>query len=493
MPSVTVNEVRRGFYLDSVALMRVARTIGDLPGVEESALMMGTAANQVLMEDAGVLDDAGAAAGANDLVVAVRAADRASAEAAIAEAAHLLDRPKTQGAAQAWRPKTLRHAVRMAPDANLALISVPGPYAAAEARKAIRRGLHAMIFSDNVPVADERALKEEARERGTLVMGPDCGTAIVGGVPLAFANAVPRGDIGIVGASGTGMQEVSCLIAQHGGGVSHALGVGGRDLSDEVGGISTLMAMDMLDADPATRHVVLISKPPSGDVARRVVERIGKSAKPWTVCFIGGGDIDLPANATAATTLKAAAEDALGAAFPAADRTPLVPGAGRTRAVGLYSGGTLCAEAQIVFRDAGQSVASNAPVPGAAGLDAAAGHRFIDLGDDAYTQGRPHPMIDPAVRDAALREALTDPAVAVVLLDIVIGYGAHDDPAGHVAMLLDRIVGPRPHIVASVTGTDADPQGRGAQEAILERAGVSVLPCNADAAAYALGCIATAG
>lgn len=492
MPSGTVNEVRRGFYLDSVALMRVARTLGEMPGVEEAALMMGTAANCALMADAGVLDETGRTAGANDLVVAVRATDRAFAEAAMAEAARLLERPKTQGAAAAWRPKTLRNAVRMAPDANLALISVPGPFAAAEARKAIRRGLHAMIFSDNVSVADERALKEEARALGTLVMGPDCGTAIVGGVPLAFANAVPRGDIGIVGASGTGMQEVSSLIAQHGGGVSHALGVGGRDLSAKIGGISTLMAMDMLEKDPATRHVVLISKPPAGAVANRVIERIAKSAKAYTVCFIGGGAVDLPDNATAAATLKAAAEAALGRAFFGTDIAPQIPDEGRSRAVGLYTGGTLCAEAQIVFRDAGHGVASNVPIPGAVGLDAGADHRFIDLGDDEYTQGHPHPMIDPAVRDAALLEALGDPSVAVVLLDIVIGYGANGDPAGHLVALLDRIE-KGPHIVASVTGTDTDPQGRGAQEAILARAGVTVLPCNADAAEYALACIEVAG
>jgi len=492
MGSVTLNEVRRGFYLDSVALMRVARSIASLPGVVEAALMMGTPANRDLMRDAGVLSDAGENAEANDLVVAVRAADRQIADAAIAEAARLLDQPKVKISDATWRPKTLRHAVKTMPDANLALISVPGAYAISEARKAIRHGLHAMIFSDNVAVAAERALKEEARALGLLVMGPDCGTAILGGVPLAFANAVPRGGIGVIGASGTGIQEVTCLVAQNGGGVSHAIGVGGRDLSAEVGGITTLMAMDLLDEDPGTRHIVLISKPPAADVAKRVIERIASSPKPYTVCFIGGESV-LPANANAASTLRNAAAQALGKRG-AAGTAPAGVSNRAGRVLGLFSGGTLCAEAQIVFRAAGLAVASNAPIPGAADIDAdETAHRFIDLGSDEYTQGRPHPMIDPGVRDDALLAALQDRTIGVILIDVVIGYGSHSDPAGCFASVLAQQDGQTPLIVGSVTGTDNDPQNRTAQEAVLRAAGVTVLPSNADAAEYALACVMADG
>ncbi|MDD9902334.1 MAG: acyl-CoA synthetase FdrA [Rhodospirillaceae bacterium] len=490
MASETLNAVRRGFYLDSVALMRVARAVSERPGIEEAALMMGTPANRDLMRDAGILSEEGEGAEPNDLVIAVRAADRSAAEAALAEAASHLDRPKVSGDATEWRPKTLRQAVKMAPDANLALISVPGDYAIAEARKAIGRGLHAMIFSDNVPVAAERALKEEARGKGLLVMGPDCGTAILGGVPLAFANAVPRGDIGIIGASGTGIQEVSCLIAQNGGGISHAIGVGGRDLSAAVGGITTLMAMDQLDADPATTSIVLISKPPAPAVAEQVVARIAESPKPYTVCFIGGGGQDLPGNATAAATLKDTAMLALGVTKETPADIAATSIGGRS-VLGLFSGGTLCAEAQIVFRDGGEAVVSNAPVPNA-GSDGAVGHRFLDLGSDEYTQGRPHPMIDPGVRDAPLAAALRDPAVGAVLLDIVIGYGAHADPAGHLATQLASQDRNETTVIASVTGTDSDPQKRSAQETVLRSAGVTVLPSNADAATYALACLRAA-
>ena len=491
--SVIRNEVRRATYLDSIVLMRMSRDIAALAGVEEAGLIMGTPANKEILREAGILAAEGEKAEAGDLILALRAADAATAAAALAEARRLLDRPSALGAAAAAdAPRTLRAALRELPDANLALISVPGDFAVAEARKALDLGLHAMIFSDNVPLADEAALKREARERGLMVMGPDCGTAIIAGVPLAFANVVPRGDIGIIGASGTGIQEISCLIARAGRGVSHAIGTGGRDLNAEVGAITTLMAIDALEADTTTKHVVLVSKPPAPDVARLVLDRIARSAKPFTVCFIGASDLAPPKNARAAATLKSAAELALGR--PLAGRPASLPPL-RVRGSyvrGLFAGGTLCSEAQVVFAAAGIAVSSNVPVPGATALTGApAGHALIDLGDDQFTRGRPHPMMEPAVRDAPLAAALADPNVGVVLLDVVLGYGGHPDPAGHLAQALaarhDGVA-----VVASVTGTDADPQPRREQVSKLEAAGVLVADSNADAAALALAAVGRA-
>jgi FdrA protein len=490
--SVIRNEVRRATYLDSIVLMRLSRQIAALPGVEEAGLITGTPANKEILREAGILGPEGETAEAGDLILALRASDAAAAQAALTEAHRLIDTPRQAGAAAAVdAPRTMRAGLRALPDANLALISVPGDFAVAEARKALDLGLNAMIFSDNVPLADEAALKREARARGLMVMGPDCGTAIIAGVPLAFANVVPRGDIGIIGASGTGIQEISCLIARAGRGVSHAIGTGGRDLKPEVGAITTLMALDALDADVATKHVVLVSKPPADEVARLVLDRIAKSAKPFTVCFIGAAGLTLPGNARVAETLKAAAELALGR--PLASRAQVPPRASRGRYVrGLFAGGTLCSEAQIVFKGAGLSVSSNVPVPGATTLSGApAGHALIDLGDDQFTRGRPHPMIEPAVRDALLAAALADANVGVVLLDVVLGHGAHADPAGHLAQAL---AGRRddPVIVASVTGTDADPQPRAEQVRKLETAGVFVAESNADAAALAVAAVAGA-
>ena len=478
--SVVLNRVRRGFYADSVALMRISRAACALPGVEVASLMIGTPSNRDLLKGAGLLDAEGAMAQSDDLVIAVRAEDGAAAQAALAQVEELIAGGPAKAAGSGVKAvRGFASALTAMPDANLALISVPGEFAAAEARRALERGLHVMLFSDNVSIEDEIALKRLAAGKGLLLMGPDCGTALIGGAPIAFANVVPRGDVGLISASGTGLQEVACLLARAGRGISHGIGVGGRDLSEAVGGLMTLAAFDALEADPATRHIVIISKPPARSVADRIAARVARSAKPVTLCLLGA----------AGMTLSSAAEQVLGhplasRALPAVQKRP-----GWLR--GLYSGGTLCNEAQIVLMAAGIEVRSNVPVPGALETDEleVLAHSLIDLGDDDYTRGRPHPMIDPEVRNALLAKTLADPQVAVVLLDVVIGYGAHQDPAGLIAQVLEAAVraraAPPPAVVASITGTDGDPQGYSRQAARLEAAGVLVTDSNARAAALA--------
>lgn len=486
--STILNLVRKGTYLDSVALMRMSRTIAAMPDVIECGMMMATPANKRIMADAGVLGTEGESASPGDLVIALSAKDAASAEMALLEAKALLDKPKTAGAgAAAWAPRTLRAAVQMDPAANLALISVAGAFAAAEGRKALARGLNVLMFSDNVSIADEVTLKQMAREKGLLMMGPDCGTAIINGMPLGFANVVPSGDIGIVGASGTGIQEVSCLIANYGGGISHAIGTGGRDLKAEVGGITTLMAIDLLDADPGTRHIVIISKPPADTVAAKVLERVARSNKTFTVCFLGASP-SVPVNAKAARTLEDAAFRALGKSAPPTPRQERLSDK-RPSIRGLFAGGTMCAEAQAIMIEHNLAVTSNVPIPGASKDAPNAFAHLLDLGDDDYTQGRPHPMIEPAVRDIPLRAALVDKSIGVVLIDFVLGYGAHADPAGHLVVALkDRPVG-GPLIIASVTGTNADPQPRAQQIAMLQSAGIIVAPSNAAATRMAIAAL----
>jgi FdrA protein len=488
--SVVLNEVRRATYFDSIVLMRVSRQIAALQGVEEAGLIIGTPANKSILRDAGILGPEGDGAEVGDLILALRATDETCGQAALKEAKRLLDQPSGLGTGPSLdASRTIRTAVHKLPDANLALISVPGDFAAAEARKALALGLHVMIFSDNVAIEDEAAIKREARDRGLFVMGPDCGTAIIGGVPLGFANVVPRGDIGIIGASGTGIQEVSCLIARAGRGISHAIGTGGRDLKEEVGAITTLMAIDALDADDRTRHVVLVSKPPAAAVARLVLDRVAKSAKSFTICFLGAQGMTLPANARAVPTLKAAAEIAVGRlAAPSLAKPAPDPLRGK-RVRGLFAGGTLCTEAQIVFGHAGLAVMSNVPAPGASSMTGARnGHVMIDLGADEFTRGRPHPMLEPMVRDAPLAEALGDPEVGIILLDVVLGYGGHPDPAGHLAgVLAGRRAGPL--IIASVTGTEGDPQPRAAQVRKLIDVGVTVADSNADATEAAIAAL----
>jgi FdrA protein len=446
------NRVEKGRYLDSVALMRVSRELAALPGVAAASLMIGTPSNKALLEDAGLLAPEGDAAGPNDLIIAVRAAD---GPAALDAAVLLLTEKKrvTGDAGGVRRVRSLAGALELEPQASLVLISVPGAFAAHEARRALERGLNVLVFSDNVAIEDEVALKRLANERGRLLMGPDCGTALLGGTPIAFANAVPRGDIGLVSASGTGLQEVSTLIARLGGGVSHGIGVGGRDLDERVGALGTLAAIEALEADPATKKIVLISKPPAPAVAKKVLERIKRSPKPSVVCLLGSTEPGL------ARTLTAAAEQATGKVLSAFS---LKIEKRKGRVVGLFCGGTLCAEAELLFGDR-------------------PGHRFVDLGDDEYTRGKPHPMIEPELRNEHVAAALKDPSVGVLLVDMVLGYGAHEDPAG--VFLRNDLAGKT--VVASVTGTEQDPQGYSRQAAKLRAAGVLVAASNAQAAELA--------
>ena len=277
MASSILNEIKSSFYMDSVALMLISQGLIKMENVEDAAIMMVTNANKKILADANLLIDEGRYAKTNDLLICVRASNQSAAKNALKEASEKLARPVTPGpSSEARRPRSIRAALNANPDANLVLISVPGDFAAAEARKAIHRGLNVMLFSDNVSAEDELCLKIEARKKGVLMMGPDCGTAIIDGVPLGFANKVKRGKIGVVGASGTGVQEVTSLISRNGGGITHALGVGGRDLSEAIGGISTFMAIDKLEADPNTEQIILISKPPSEKVVTTFVERIKK-------------------------------------------------------------------------------------------------------------------------------------------------------------------------------------------------------------------------
>ena len=497
MSGVVLTRVREGFYLDSVALMRISQQVSAEPGVVEAALIIGTPSNLEMLAEAGLLGETELQPTMGDLVLSVRAKNGAAAEAALTKAEKLLERPRFERDSEAgsWEPATLHGALQALPEANLALISVPGEFAAAEARKALQAGLHVMLFSDNVLVEDELLLKEEAQGKGLLMMGPDCGTAILNGVPLGFANAVPEGPIGIVAASGTGSQEVASLIARAGGGISHAIGTGGRDLSAQVGGLTTLMAIGLLDEDPKTEHVILIAKPPDVSVLRKVLERVGESPKPFTLCFIGTEPQVVPSNATLAPTLAKAADAALGRpASPPISIEKLAEGhkGGPGRIAGLFAGGTLCAEAQVVLLGQKLVVASNIPVPGALRLAEATpdAHRLIDLGGDEFTRGRPHPMIDPTLRNQQLRAILQEPGVSVVLLDIVLGFGSHPDPAGSVVAAMGGAGRKRIPVVTSVCGTDGDPQNYSAQVEKLRKADVLVAPSNMVAAELAARLVA---
>ena len=465
--------VRRDAYADSVALMRVSTELRALSGVVAAAAVMATDLNREQLREAGLLTDEAAAAGAGDLLVAVRAESRAAAEAALERAAALLaERRAGAPTGRAIDPRSVLSAARRAGDATLALISVPGPYAAAEAQAALSAGLHVFLFSDHVPLADEIGLKRRAAARGLLVMGPECGTSILGGVGLGFANRVRRGGVGLVGASGTGLQEVTSLIHRLGGGVSHAIGTGGRDLDEAVGGLTTLQALEWLGRDPGTRVIAVVSKPPSAAVARRVLGAAAATGKPVIACLLGWKEAP-PAPVRLVDTLDEAARSAVTAlgGTPSVLAAPPAPPRSGGGVLGLYTGGSLCEEARS--------------------LVGTAGYRFDDFGSERYTRGRPHPMIDPSLRNAAVAAAGADAQVGVLLVDVVLGDGAHADPAAALApaVLAARASAGRQgrpfHVIGHVVGTDQDPQSLARQEARLREAGALVCPSNRLAAELA--------
>ncbi len=503
--------VRRDAYQDSVLLMRLSEALRGLPGVEDAVVAMGTPHNRELLETQGYGGAALTGASPNDLVIAVKGGPDAP-PAVEAELERLLRAGSGGGAEERARVSSVAAAVRQHPEANLVLISVPGEHAAREARRALALGRHVMLFSDNVALADEVALKRDAVARGLLMMGPDCGTAIVNGMPLGFANAVRRGPVGIVGAAGTGIQEVSSCIHRLGSGVSQAIGTGGRDLTQAVEGLMTRLGIAALADDPATRVIVVISKPPAPAVAERVIAALAATPKPCVVHFVG--DAPRPDDASHgiafADSLAGAAEAACrlagvpvpppSAPAPEAARAAALAArlAPRARLRALFCGGTTGQEALAMLGRAGLEVRSNLHKGGAlridgselgAPADGGSGHVLLDLGDDLFTRGRPHPMIEPALRNERLALEVADPAVGLLLFDCVIGYGSHADPAGVLAAGVREArarAAPRALVaIASVTGTADDPQDFQAQVRALEAADVVVAPDNRAAAALA--------
>ncbi len=476
-------EIRPGLYRDSVRLMQISATLASTPGIEKALVAMATPVNLELLSDMDIQPPT--SAGLNDLMVALVAKD----DSALADVLELLDRELAGGSIAAPAAADAVVAPRITATAarsvghGLVLVSTPGRYAFVEAMDAIDAGLSVLVFSDNVPLDQEVRLKRHASDRGLLVMGPDCGTAVVGGVGLGFANVVRPGPVGLVAASGTGAQQVMALLAAAGVGISHCLGVGGRDLSEEVGASSTHAALDALDADPATELIVVLSKPPAPKVAAEVRAHASRLATPVVVAPLGAQAPDLTA-AAQEVLARLSVPLPMWPWWAPASQTPGSGGWLR----GLYSGGTLCIEASVIAAAELGLVRSNVPLRPewsvATGTD---GHVVLDLGADEYTLGRPHPMLDLGPRLAMLQREAADPRSAVVLLDVVLGHGAHPDPAADLAPAI-RAARRRPEplsIVVALVGTPDDPQGLARQATLLRDAGACVYLSNAAAARHA--------
>jgi len=498
--------IKKGAYFDSVSLMQVAKKINAIAGVIDSAVVMATRENKGIIKASGLLTPEILKAGDSDLAIAVSAKSPAASAAAFAAAEELLNKKPVQPESGADRKAAgLGDAVKMLEGANLAVISVAGRFAGALAAECLERNINVMLFSDNVSFETELALKKTAVKKGLLLMGPDCGTAIINGAPIAFANSVRRGNIGVVAASGTGLQEVTALISNEGGGVSQAIGTGSRDVKIEIGALTLLQALKMLAADPATEVLLIVSKPPHPLILRKITSEIRKIAKPVVAVFLGGEIKErIKDNFYPARTLEEAAYKAvcLGKGW----------GLGRAREIiynqnlkvgelakkeaakkkrssclrGLFSGGTFVSEAQVILTEMIGAAWSNAPLDKKLKLRNSlklSGHAVIDMGEDEFTVGRPHPMIDFSLRNKMIVSEAAKPEVSVLLLDVVLGYGSNLRPLEDIvpslteAFLHNRELS----IVASVTGTETDPQRRSKVVKGLEEAGVIVMPSNAGA------------
>ena len=482
-------ELRSGSYHDSVSLMQASAQVSAVPSVQAAIVAMATPLNIELYARLGFPPEAVASADPNDLLVAVQAADDATVSAALArlEAALTASGSRSTSAADVPRRTT---ATALRDGGDVVIVSVPGAHAFVEAMDAVRAGASVFLFSDNVPVEQEVALKQAAVERGVLVMGPDCGTAVVGGVGLGFANVLRPGPVGIVAASGTGAQQVTCLLDAAGVGVSAVLGLGGRDLSEQVRGRSATTAMQMLDRHPGTELIVLLSKPPHPDVAGELREVAAGLSTPTMVSPIGRGQDDLTViTEKVLATLGRSPVDGW-REWPAP--APRKPRNGFVR--GLFGGGTLCDEAMVIASERLGPVASNIPLDPAWALGPdlrGTGHVMIDFGDDALTQGRAHPMIDPSLRLERIAAEAADPSCAVLLLDVELGSCSHPDPAGAIAPAVAdarataAAAGRDLAVVVSLCAAAGDAQGLERTAEAFVAAGASVHLSNAAAARIA--------
>ena len=502
--------VRENRYFDSVFLMQIARRISDETKADEVAALMGTPSNKVLLAEIDFQDPVVQSASPNDLVIALRAKNQNEVDEILADIDQWLARPPRVAGRRA--AQTLNQALKDQPQTNLVVISVPGVYAAKEADSALDDGRNVFLFSNNVSVEDELRLKQRAQQNGLVVMGPDCGTAIIAGVGIGFANVVRRGPIGAIGVAGTGLQEFTSLVHQYGSGVSQAIGTGGRDLSDEVGGITALRGLELLESDPNTEVIALISKPPGESTLSRLNQVMLDSSKPIMACVLGlekgrlkaGGMLHI-ARTVEEASLKAV--EVMGV-DPGEDQKT---GSEEIRSQikeeqakfaqsqryirGVFAGGTFCYQAQQVLGDLGLTTFSNAPLPGMLRLDnprQSQEHTCVDMGDDQFTQSRPHPMIDASLRNERMLDEAADPKVAVLLLDFVLGYNASSDPVGDMLAAIEDSKsiaeknGRHLAVVASVCGTDEDPQDRRSQIQKLEGANVIVARSSAQAAEFAV-------
>ncbi|MHC5229476.1 acyl-CoA synthetase FdrA [Enterococcus sp. LJL99] len=489
--------IKKNSYQDSVVLMLLTSKINQLEEVERVSIMMGTPANKDIFAASGFETPELKDASANDMVIILEMNNEDKKDEVLAEIEELLLGQGEEGEQKEEKINSWKKALAKEPNASMAVFSIPGNYVALEVEKALDYGLHAFVFSDNVAVEDEKRLKEKAHEKGLIVMGPDCGTGMIKSLPIAFTNNIRPGNIGIVGASGTGIQEVSTLIHRYGGGVTNAIGTGGRDLSSEVGAVSMLDGIAALNDDPDTETIVVISKPPAKEIEEKVMNALRSSKKPAVTIFLGENPTYHESALYHAYTLEEAAQLATkiqqGKEVDYQPAVPLATGISlkenQTGIRGFYAGGTLAYETAMLLEDALELTDTTHEEGYMLQTDE---HEVIDLGDDMYTQGKPHPMIDPENRIKKIRSVVEDETIAAVLFDIVLGYGAHKNMAAELATAINEVqeelaaLDRQVAFIGTIVGTDLDIQGLEKQKQILADVNVIVCENNTQAVQTAL-------
>ncbi len=499
--------IRKNQYYDSVFLMGINKKLSDNPGVSQTAVLMGTEKNKELLLDIGFAANEIAAAGANDLIVGIIGETKSIVDTLLADLDQLFNAEIGEITHKKWH--RFEEGLEYQPDSNLAVISIPGEFVYREALKALEAGLHVFIFSSNVPLEDEKALKEIGVEKGLLVMGPDCGTSLIAGRGIGFANAVRKGSIGVIGASGTGLQEFTCQIHNIGLGISHAIGTGTNDVSDEIGGVTSLLAVDALEADPSTEVIAFITKPPDKNFQKALIKRLKECSKPAVCCFLGAKSSSEQSNKL---KFVSTIDDAVAWVQHLTRGDPILETEQLTEEElswidsevgkfsedqqylrGVFAGGTFTYQSQKIFQSRGIKVYSNAPLnPGFKLKDPDLSKKtsIVDMGDEFYTLGKPHPMIDGTLRKERILAEGNDPQVAVLFLDFILGYNSSPDPVGE---LLDTIVqvqqtfqqrGSHLAVVASICGTEDDAQDLNLQSQLLQDQGAYVFFSNSKASAF---------
>jgi FdrA protein len=508
MLSIVKNVVKENFHRDSLQLLRLSEEAKKIAGIKDAAVVMGTTTNKEILRKLGLLVNDGLAASESDMILAVMADSESILQDGLRQIEELLLKPPSEKGQTFY---SVEAALRGVPDANLAVVSIPGEHAKQIVMKLLEKGVNVHLFSDHVTIEDELELKQYAKKRGLFVMGPGAGTSIIGGKAVAFANVVRRGNIGIAAAAGTGLQELSVLLSEAGLGVSEGLGTGGGDVKTEIGGIMTLQSIDALEQDPETHAIVVVSKPPDPDVRRAILDHISaKTKKQYVTCFMGPETYEIPSSVRervrGAKTLHAAALEAIQLSQPnrgestlqfAISPTALISFANRIgKGVGekqkyirgLYTGGTLAYESLLILEHMIDGVYSNAPLNPKMKLTdpfVSVKDTIVDLGEEEFTVGRAHPMIDPTIRKMRLIEEAKDPEVAVVIMDFMLGYGSNADPAGSMFSVISDAktialrCGRELPILAHVCGTEQDPQPLSDQIAKLRKLGVEIFPTNA--------------